>query len=170
VLAAIAVGGMLGASARYGLAQLIQVGAGGFPWATFWTNLSGSLLLGVLLVVLVERRPPSRHLRPFLATGVIGAYTTFSTFAVEADLLLRDGRLAVAAAYVSATVVLGLLAVAAGIMLGRRLPYGGGPAVPVRPTAPGPLDPAARLDPPGPFDPVGPLDPGRGAGPPRRSS
>jgi CrcB protein len=166
VLAAIAVGGMLGASARYGLAQLVHVGAGGFPWATFWTNLSGSLLLGVLLVVLVERRPPTRHLRPFLATGVIGAYTTFSTFAVEVDLLLRDGRLPVAAVYVSATVVLGLVAVGAGIMMGRHLPFGGHTTIPV----PGVLAPPVLPVLPAPPDPPDPPDPGRRPRPPGRTS
>src|SRR4051812_9987772 len=94
VLAVIAVGGMIGASARYGVARLLPARPGAFPWPTFWTNLSGSLALGVLFVVLIERRR-GRHdgyTRPFLTTGILGAYTTFSTFAVEADILARDGH------------------------------------------------------------------------------
>src|SRR3954470_7587371 len=92
VLAVIAVGGMIGASARYGVAQLLPARPGAFPWPTFWTNLSGSLVLGVLFVVLTERRQRAGYARPFLTTGILGAYTTFSTFAVEADVLARDGH------------------------------------------------------------------------------
>jgi hypothetical protein len=68
VLAVIALGGMLGASARYGINRWLPTRPGGFPWATFWTNMSGSFLLGLLLVLLLERFPPTRLVRPFLAT------------------------------------------------------------------------------------------------------
>src|SRR5690349_1004571 len=74
VLAAIALGGMAGASARYGVSRWIPPQPGGFPWATFWINVSGSFVLGVLLVVVLEKLPPTRLVRPFLATGVLGAY------------------------------------------------------------------------------------------------
>ncbi|MDQ6928055.1 MAG: CrcB family protein, partial [Actinomycetota bacterium] len=77
VLAAIALGGALGAPARYGIAQLITVSPGGFPWATFVTNVSGSFALGLFFAVVVERFPPTRFLRPFVATGFLGAYTTY---------------------------------------------------------------------------------------------
>ena len=73
ILAVIAAGGMLGASARYGVAQLIPTSPGAFPWATFWTNMSGSFLLGVLLMVLLGRLPHTRLVRPFLATGILAA-------------------------------------------------------------------------------------------------
>lgn len=120
VLASIAVGGALGTVSRYGVGQLIHVSPGSFPWATFWTNLSGSLLLGVILALLLERFPPSRYLRPFLATGFVGAYTTYSTFAVETDLLIKDGHLALGVAYATASLAAGFLAVWAG-MSGARL-------------------------------------------------
>lgn len=97
---------------------------GSFPWATFWTNVSGSFALGVVLALIVDRFPPSRYLRPFVATGFLGAYTTYSTFAVETDVLFKDGHAAVAVAYVAASLVAGFLAVWAGIRLaavGRRL-------------------------------------------------
>jgi CrcB protein len=123
VLAAVAAGGALGAPARYGLAQVVGTTAGGFPWATFWTNVSGSLALGFVLVLVTERFPPtrSRYLRPFFAVGFLGAYTTFSTFAVDVDLLVKDGHATTALAYVVASLVGGFAAVTAGIVLGRRV-------------------------------------------------
>jgi fluoride exporter len=122
ILLAISGGAALGGPARYALAQLIHAGANGFPWATFWTNISGSFALGFILVILLERFPPSRYLRPFVATGFLGAYTTFSTFAVETDLLIKNGHPAVAAAYAGASLVVGVAAAWAGIMLARRVP------------------------------------------------
>lgn len=122
VLGAIALGGALGAPARYGVAQIVRVGTDGFPWATFWTNVSGSLVLGVVLALLLERYPPSRFLRPFVATGFLGAYTTYSTFAVETVVLLKDGHAAVAVAYAAASLVAGFLAVWAGLLAGRAVP------------------------------------------------
>jgi len=122
VVAAVAAGGALGASARYGLAGLVHVTPGTFPWATFWINVSGSLVLGVLLVLVADRFPPTRFVRPFLATGFLGAFTTFSTFTLETDLLLRDGHAGTAAAYGAASVAAGLVAAWIGITLGRRTP------------------------------------------------
>lgn len=127
VLAAISAGGVLGALSRYGVARLVPVGAHAFPWATFWTNVSGSLVLGFVLVLLLERFPPARYLRAFVATGFIGAYTTFSTFVVEADLLVKDGHAVLAGAYAAASVVAGLLAAWAGMTVARRLPPRAGP-------------------------------------------
>jgi len=97
------------------------VGADGFPWATFVTNVSGSLALG-LAFVLLGRRLPGRHVRAFVTTGFLGAYTTYSTFAVETDLLARHGNVAVAGAYVAASVLVGLAAVFAGMVAARALP------------------------------------------------
>ena len=121
-VAALAAGGALGAPARYGVAQLVHVSAHGFPWATFWTNVSGSFGLGVILVLIVERFRPTHYLRPFFATGFIGAYTTFSTFMVEGDLLMKDGHAALAAVYVVASVVVGLAAAWIGMGVGRLVP------------------------------------------------
>ncbi len=123
VLAVIALGGALGAPARYELSRVIGVGATGFPWGIFWVNISGSLVLGILIMLLIERRPPSRYLRPFLAVGFLGAYTTYSTYMVDADLLIKDGHAPTAVAYVLGSAVAGLAAVWAGILIGR---FGGG--------------------------------------------
>lgn len=119
VVAAVAAGGALGAPARYGVARLLPVEAHHFPWATLWTNLSGALVLGFLTTVLVERFPPTRYVRPFVATGFLGAFTTFSTFAVETDTLVKDGYVATALAYMAGTVVLGLAAAVVGVALAR---------------------------------------------------
>lgn len=122
VLAAIAAGGALGAPARYEVAQLIQVGEGSFPWATFWTNVSGSLALGFILILVIERFPPTRYLRPFFATGFLGAFTTFSTFAVETDLLIKDGHAGIGVVYAAGSLIAGFAAVWGGIMLARLVP------------------------------------------------
>ena len=90
--------------------------------ATLTVNLSGAFVFGVLVVVVGERLPPTRYLRQFFGTGVLGAYTTYSTFAVETDLLVRHARVGVAVGYVVATVVGGLLLAALGAWLGRVLP------------------------------------------------
>jgi CrcB protein len=119
VLLAIALGGMLGTPARYAVGRVVHVAPGSFPWSTFVVNVSGSLVLGVLLTLIVERWPPSRYLRPFAAIGFLGAYTTFSTYMVEADLLLKDGHAGVALAYVLGSLVVGLAAVYVGIVIGR---------------------------------------------------
>jgi CrcB protein len=120
-LAAIALGGALGAPARYGVAQLIHVAPNTFPWATFWTNISGSAALGLILTLLLERFPTRQFLRPFVATGFLGAYTTYSTFAVETDLLVKNGHAALALAYAGASLAAGFLAVWAGISAARAL-------------------------------------------------
>ena len=122
VLAAIALGGALGAPARYGVAQVIHVAANTFPWATFWTNVSGSFALGGVLALMLERYPPTRYLRPFIATGFLGAYTTYSTFAVETDLLIKEGHAPIAFAYAVASLAVGFLAVWAGIWAARAVP------------------------------------------------
>lgn len=118
-VAAVALGGALGAPARYAVAALVDITPGTFPWGTFWINVSGSFALGVLLVRLRRWLPRARYLRPFLGTGFLGAYTTYSTFAVETDLLVRNGYWGVALAYTAASIVVGLAAAAGGMALAR---------------------------------------------------
>ncbi len=93
---------------------------GGWPWATLLVNLTGCLLVGVLTGVLANRSPEPAWARPFLAVGVLGGFTTFSAFAVEVVGLGDAGALLPAAGYVLASVVGGVLAVAAGIRAVRR--------------------------------------------------
>jgi CrcB protein len=111
LLPVIAAGGVVGALARYGLAEAWPHQAGGFPWATFVTNVAGCFLIGVLLA----RITPRSHqlLRPFLGTGVLGGFTTFSTFAVDTDRLLPDHAV-VALVYFFGTLATALVAVWAG--------------------------------------------------------
>ena len=126
MFAAIALGGALGAAARYGVAQLITVSPDTFPWATFWTNISGSFALGLLFVFVLVHYPSSRYLRPFIATGFLGAFTTYSTFAVESDVLIKDGHTAVALTYAAVSLGAGFAAAWIGIWLAHatRVPTG----------------------------------------------
>jgi CrcB protein len=121
ILAAVATGGALGAVSRYAISLAIPETASGFPWATFLINITGSAVLGFLVTVIPERFPRGRLVRPLLGTGFIGAYTTFSTFAVEAVLLVRAGYPATAGAYVLASVVAGLAAAWAGMIAARLI-------------------------------------------------
>jgi CrcB protein len=119
--AAAALGGVLGALARWGVARALPSPTGGWPWATLLVNVTGCALIGLLLALLLARCPRHPWLRPFLATGVLGGYTTFSTFAVDVVELVDDGAVGTAVAYVAASVLGGLLAVVAGLSAGRAL-------------------------------------------------
>jgi CrcB protein len=118
---AAALGGVLGALGRYGVSQALPHRVGSWPWAVLLINLTGCLLLGVLIAAVFARHPDSPWLRPLLGTGVLGGYTTFSTFAVDTVQLADAGRPGVAAAYVVASAVGGVLAAAAGVALGRSV-------------------------------------------------
>jgi len=119
VLAVIAAGGAVGSLARWGLTQLLPHPAGTFPWATFTANVSGCLLLGVLMVFVIQVWPPSRYVRPFLGVGVLGGYTTFSTYMLDARNLLVSGQAGLAGRYVAATLAAGLAAVWVGATCAR---------------------------------------------------
>jgi fluoride exporter len=121
VLGAIALGGGLGALARYSLAHLLPTPPGQFPWATFVTNVLGCLLLGVLMVLVTEVWAAHRLVRPFLGVGVLGGFTTFSTYAVEIHTLLRPGTVGVAFAYLAGTLIAAMLAVLAGVLATRAI-------------------------------------------------
>jgi CrcB protein len=120
VLLVIAGGGAFGSLARWELSQLLPPRAGAFPWATFTANMSGCLLMGVLMVFVVDVWPPSRYVRPFLGVGVLGGYTTFSTYMLDTRGLLVSGHVAVAGEYVFGSLLAGLAAVWLGLA-GARL-------------------------------------------------
>ncbi|MQA14315.1 MAG: fluoride efflux transporter CrcB [Pseudonocardiaceae bacterium] len=121
VLGAVAVGGVLGAEVRYGLGVALANPSGGLPWSTLTINASGCLLIGVLMVLIAERPHPHRLVRPFLGVGVLGGYTTFSTYSVEALTMLQTGHAGPAIAYVVATPLVALAAVAGGTVATRSL-------------------------------------------------
>lgn len=115
-------GGAIGAAARY----LLNVGLGrwlgpSFPWATFAANVSGCLLMGLLAGVLVGREAETTALRTFLATGILGGFTTFSAFSLDFANLLHRGDGTAAFAYAAASVVLSLAAVFAGLAIAKGL-------------------------------------------------
>lgn len=118
-------GGALGALTRYAAGQLFNSGAlaapgMGLPLSTLVVNVVGSFLLG-LIATLGAHDQLSPMMRTALGTGFVGAFTTFSTFELESDMLLRQGHTGLATAYVLGNLVLGYLALTAGRALGARL-------------------------------------------------
>lgn len=107
-------GGAIGALGRWGIAELVPRSFGGFPWATLIVNIVGCVAIGVA----ARRLSPTSDEWRFVVTGLIGGFTTFSTFANETRELL-EARPAIAVVYVAASVGIGLVAVDAGFRLGR---------------------------------------------------
>ncbi len=118
-LVAIAAGGALGALSRYGIGLALRHDPGAFPLATFVINVVGCLLIGALIVVITEWTQVHPLVRPFLATGILGGFTTFSTYAVDAQQLLNAGRLGTALAYIAGTLAAALAATWLGMLLAR---------------------------------------------------
>jgi CrcB protein len=130
-IAAIAVGGSLGTLARYGLEQALAPPALGLPWPTLLVNTAGSLFLGALITLIVERWSPTRFVRPLVAIGFCGGFTTFSTMVVEVSQLGRHGRVGLASLYLAVSLGAGILAAAFGIGLARwRRPVAGRRPIP----------------------------------------
>ncbi|WP_433003331.1 fluoride efflux transporter CrcB [Kribbella sp. CA-294648] len=121
VVGAVALGGMIGAAARYLIGQAWPTPSSGFPWATFTINVTGCALIGVLMVLVTDVWQRQRLLRPFLGTGVLGGYTTFSTYTVDIQHLLTGGHPGIALSYLAATPVAALVAVWLTAHTTRRL-------------------------------------------------
>lgn len=118
----IALGGALGSLSRYGAGQFIaRFYPGHFPLGTWLINISGSFLIGLLFVLIIERVKIHADYRLVFMVGFLGAFTTFSSFSLETVNLLLNGRVVVATAYVLASVVVCLLATWLGIALGRLI-------------------------------------------------
>ncbi|CAN5777499.1 hypothetical protein BH20ACT6_BH20ACT6_11270 [soil metagenome] len=121
VLTSIALGGVVGATARHGVSVALPGAPGGWPWATLAVNVTGCALIGAFMVLVFEGWPTHRLLRPFVGVGVLGGYTTFSTYTVDVLGLVDGGRPLGALAYLSATVVGALGAVLLAVVATRAL-------------------------------------------------
>jgi CrcB protein len=121
ILVTIAAGGALGALGRAGLQHLAPHGPTGFPWATLGINTSGCLLIGALMAVLGHLGGGHPLARPFLGVGVLGGFTTFSTYAVDIQQALVAGAPGTALAYLAATLLGALVAVGLGDTVTARL-------------------------------------------------
>jgi CrcB protein len=118
----VAVGGAFGSVLRYYVGVWsVRIAGTGFPWGTLTVNLVGSFLIGIVVELIVRKFGGSPALRLFLMTGIIGGFTTFSTFALDTVALMERGQLAVAMIYVLTSVLVSLGAVFAGLSLIRAL-------------------------------------------------
>ncbi|MFG2404896.1 fluoride efflux transporter CrcB [Streptomyces brevispora] len=121
VVAVIALGGAAGASARYAASLLWPTATDGFPWTTLLVNVIGCAVIGVFMVVISEVWAAHRLVRPFFGTGVLGGFTTFSTYAVDIERLIDGGRARSGLAYLGLTLLAALAAVWSAVWLTRRV-------------------------------------------------
>jgi CrcB protein len=122
-LVAIAIGGAAGAVSRFGLTQWVNSAFGvEYPYSTLMINVLGSFLIGLLFILLLERSLLAPVWRSALMVGFLGAFTTFSAFSLQALGLFEEGRFIAALSYVISSVVLCILAVAAGMFVARQIP------------------------------------------------
>jgi CrcB protein len=119
VLVCVAAGGAVGALARYGVTRVMHVPADGFPRATFAINVVGAFVLSWFLTVLHRRHLQPRLLRPLFAIGFLGAFTTFSTMAVETVTLVKDHHAVLGVTYLVVSVAAGLVTATLGVIAGR---------------------------------------------------
>ncbi len=119
---AISIGAVLGANLRFILGGWIaERSSASFPWATLVINASGSLMIGLVLTLVTERIAAPPWVRPMIAIGFLGSYTTFSTFSWETLALARDGAWLAAGANVALSISACLVGVYAGTLLGRAI-------------------------------------------------
>ncbi|MEI5525471.1 fluoride efflux transporter CrcB [Streptomyces brasiliscabiei] len=122
IVAAVALGGGTGAAARYGASLIWPVTSGGFPWTTLWVNAAGCAAIGVFMAVITDVWVAHRLVRPFFGTGVLGGFTTFSTYVVDIEKLVDAGRPRTGVAYLAATPSAALAAVWLAATMTRRVP------------------------------------------------
>lgn len=121
VVAAVSLGGAIGAAARYGAALLWPTPAGGFPWTTLTVNVAGCAVIGVFMVVITEVWAAHALVRPFFGTGVLGGFTTFSTYAVDIQRLVNAGHARTGLTYMAVTLLAALAAVWIAATTTRRV-------------------------------------------------
>ena len=118
----IALGGALGACARYGVGHLaIRLLGPGYPFGTLIVNILGSFLMGVLIEYMALRWSPSQEMRVFLVTGFLGAFTTFSTFSLDVAVQVQKGDYFTAGGYIALSVILSIAGLFAGLAMMRAL-------------------------------------------------
>ena len=119
-IAGIALGGAIGASARYGVGiGAVKLFGHGFPWGTLIVNIAGSFLMGLIIAKLAHMDQSSQGLRAFLTIGLLGGFTTFSAFSLDVVTLYERGALLAAGGYALASVTLSVIALFAGLLLMR---------------------------------------------------
>ncbi|MET7713028.1 fluoride efflux transporter CrcB [Streptomyces sp. NPDC005407] len=121
VVGVVALGGAVGASARYGASLVWPTVAGGFPWTTLGVNVVGCAVIGVFMVVITDVWAAHRLVRPFFGTGVLGGFTTFSTYAVDIQRLVDRGEARTGLAYLGLTLLAALAAVWTAVSVTRRV-------------------------------------------------
>jgi CrcB protein len=119
----VAIGGALGSMGRYLMAMFVGHYTGNsFPYGTLVINITGSTLMGVLIGWLGRTAPEhAREIQLFLAVGILGGYTTFSAFSLDAIKLMEDGKFLAMGAYISASVICSLLGLIAGLHIMRAI-------------------------------------------------
>ncbi|MDG1437902.1 MAG: fluoride efflux transporter CrcB [Emcibacteraceae bacterium] len=119
---AVAAGGAIGATCRFLVGRMVfNLMGPGFPWGTFSVNILGSFLIGLLIEVLAIKFSANHSMQGFLVIGVLGGFTTFSTFSLEVGLMIEKGELSTAAFYVFGSVLLGVAALFSGLYIGRAI-------------------------------------------------
>jgi fluoride exporter len=114
-------GGAVGAAARYGLARALGGVSASWPWPTFVANVVGGLLMGLLVIIVLRNGASAENLRLFAGVGILGGFTTFSAFSLEMAQMIERGQMLLAGGYAVASLVLALVALFAGMALGRAV-------------------------------------------------
>ena len=122
ILLAVALGGALGSLLRYFVAGAVQSAAWpGFPWGIFVVNISGGFIMGLIVELSALKLHLTPEVRAFLTVGILGGYTTFSTFSLDSALLIQRGQWSAAAAYIVVSTLLSVLALFAGLWVVRAV-------------------------------------------------
>lgn len=122
MILAVAAGGALGATGRFLVGRMmLRLMGPGLPWGTFTVNIAGSFIIGLMVTLLAARFSLAHHWQAFLVIGILGGFTTFSSFSMEVGLMLERHEIIPAAIYAGGSLFLGVAALFTGLYLGRFL-------------------------------------------------